>query len=501
MTTRQFLVSAFSAAVLCFAGGLAVAKFSKPTEASGSGMNSATAPGAEFSRSSSLTALDSKSGGRKSAAHQFSALCASTHHGLYHRACGVFRLIAEADPDEMPALIAMILREMPEDFGGDIMIVAAAERWAALDPKGAFSAALDGKGLVPGEAFDAILLAVAKHDPRGAWQQILEADTQGGKLANQSAHDRVVASFLTTVGEQDMYLAIELYNSSEPTAAYRAGLDIALKNLARLKPIEFLDHYEKMPFRLASDRNVAIEQAFKSIGTQDEDFAQALDRLDRLNGTTRSSAETGLAQAWAETDPSAALEWADGLGLDSQLHAKATILSKLAAEDPVAAAAAVLAQSNPRVRSRSAAEVARAWVRQDRDAALVWVRDELEGKGRQSSYTTLLNESIRHADFENDFEILKEMADGDPHSVGVHSKFASTWASNDPQAAALWAVARSIGVFEAVAERWADSDPDALQRFAATLEDDEMAKVAADQIKNENEKHRVDQSSVEKESR
>ena len=56
-------------------------------------------------------------------------------------------------------------------------------------------------------------------------------------------------------------------------------------------------------------------------------------------------------------------------------------------------------------------------------------------------------------------------------------------------------------MFEAVAERWADSDPDALQRFAATLEDDEMAKVAADQIKNENEKHRVDQSSVEKESR
>ncbi len=469
------------AAALCFAGGLAVAKFSRPDDPTSANGNQPQQTDPQSPRAKPLTALSTGPGGRRSTARQFAALNSSPDYGLYQRMSGFFRLISEADPDEMPALIQTILREMPEDLGGEVMVAAAAARWAEQDPQGALRAMLDGKFPGSNEAFEIVLKTAAKQDPRGAWQQFLEADEEGrGKLANQQTRDRIVAELLTAIGKEDIDLTIDLFESSGNSSGYRAGLTRALKEIAAAKPIEFLDRLDELPFYSASHRRSAIEKAFQSIGSHQDDFTRALERLENLDGAERRSAETGLARSWAIADPTSALQWADGLGLDTQQRAKAVILNRLADKDPVAAAEAVTAQSNPAVRSRAAAQVAGRWVRQDRDAALVWVREELEGEAQHNSYTTLLEESLRKADFEKDFEILKEMADGAPGSSSVHYQFARRWAGNDPQAAAQWAVLKSKPAFSAVARQWARSDPEALKNFSATLEDEGMLKVAAE---------------------
>ena len=131
-------------------------------------------------------------------------------------------------------------------------------------------------------------------------------------------------------------------------------------------------------------------------------------------------------------------------------------------------------------------QIADVWGSQDLDAAISWVRGELEGKAREGSYAELLRNHIQTADFEQDFADLKEMADGSREAGWGHYQFAQKWAATDPQAAAEWSLARpnnGAEIFGQVVERWAQSDADALRRFSTTLEDAAMREVIDEQLR------------------
>ena len=492
MSNGRFLLVVSLAAALCFAAGLAIAKRSSSTGAEG-GPRGADGEGDPSPRvgdgGRSLTAMSPRSGGGRSPAAQFSSLNRSPDHGLYQRMSGFFRLIAEAEPGDMPALVDVILREMPEDLGGEILLVAAGKHWAQQDPTGALRAVFDGKSAPTSELHEIVLELAPAIDPQGAWQEFLDAEARGSTwLKNPEMRSRILTNILSSIGNQDIDLAIELYTRSGVSAG-EDGMSEAILNLARWQPLAMIDRLEQLPFRDTLDRDRAIEQAFESIGGKPEDIARAREHLESMERGARLAAERGLARAWAQTDPEAALEWADGLGLKSRQTAKTVILHRLINRDIEAAAEAVLAESDPHVRERVAFQVARDWGKSDRDAALVWVRDELEGKAQHNAYSSLLEQSMRHVDFEKDFEILKEMADGDPGSSNAHYQFAERWARSDPQAAAEWAMAKNSVTFSVVARHWMRSDPAGLRQFAATLEDEAMSQVV-DNLITEDERRR-----------
>ena len=188
-----------------------------------------------------------------------------------------------------------------------------------------------------------------------------------------------------------------------------------------------LEQYQSLP-RGALGR--AVESAFAK--TAAGDLESALTRLDDLEGGMRRHAELGLARSWSQSDPVAALAWAEDLQGATGRKAQSTIIRQLAGVDPAAAAGKVGSLGSPTLRREIAKEIAASWGTEDRDAAVAWVREDLEGQARAESYAELLRNHVGGANFDEDFELLKEMADGSPDLGWGHYQFAQEWAKTDP---------------------------------------------------------------------
>ena len=485
MSINRSLAVTLISAGLCFAAGLALAKISAGGEGrvrAGGGLGGDSASGRSPRR---LTALAPGAAASNRSASQFAALARSTEFGMYERMCGYFRLISEAEPGEMSELLATVQREVSDDMGGDLLVLALGARWADQDPVGAYQALLAGKTPGLDRSMGAILGAMVKADPSGAWQMMIKADRgSAGFLANAETRDRFISELVSAIWAEDANLAAELTTSAENPGAFQLATSVSLQAFAEADPRGFLDQLGQLRFASAGARSGAIESAFKRLATADIEAARA--RLDGIDGSARSQAELGLARAWSRSDPEAALAWADDLSGATRAQAQSEIIRQLAHRDPVAAAREVGTLESPQLRQDLAAQIADAWGAQDLDAAVRWVRGELEGKARERSYAELLRNRLQAADFEQDFAVLKEMADGSPEAGWGHYQFAQQWAVMDPQAAAEWSLARPNNggeIFGQVVERWAQSDPDALRRFSATLEDAALREVVDEQLR------------------
>ena len=414
---------------------------------------------------------------------------------MYEKMCGYFRIISQAGPDGMSELMSTLQREVSEDMGGDLLVLALGSRWAQQDPIVAYEALLAGQ--TPGleQSLEQILQAVVREDPRAAWEMMIESDGAGsGLLGNARERDRFIGELIAAITVEDGTLAKELISTLENPASFRVGMDASLQALAETDPGAFLVQLDEIDFASASVRNRAIETAFARLAARDLESARG--HLDQLEGLARKHAELGLAEAWSRSDPAAALAWAEGLHGATRTRAQSEIMRQLAQRDPAQAALELEQLESPSLRQELAKSIADAWAGRDRDAAVAWVREELEGRAREESYAELLRNHIQSTDFDSEFGLLKEMADGSPEAGWGHYQFANEWARRDPQATAEWSLGRinhREEIFGHVVEQWAGSDIDGLERFSSTLQDEAIRKIVEERLS----RHRESQSAGE----
>lgn len=204
-------------------------------------------------------------------------------------------------------------------------------------------------------------------------------------------------------------------------------------------------------------------------------------------GESGSRAMNNLLQAWPALDPDAALTWLleEGSAVD-QTHIE-NLAKGFANGDLVLSTQ--LVDSWP-VESRGAwiSQVAGVYALTDRDAALAWLAPYQGQPGYDASISTAAA-SIAARDAESAAALLDT---AQAPTTEASSRVATTWARDDPRAAADWALslndapARSAGVAAAV-RTWSSDDPAAARRWSLGLprgraRDDALAMVLARDI-------------------
>ena len=190
-----------------------------------------------------------------------------------------------------------------------------------------------------------------------------------------------------------------------------------------------------------------------------------------------------LAGALAErTSPAEALKWAMSLEDEaSRQKALPEVFSRMAAQDPAAAAKAVLEMPGGASREESLSRVGGAWAGSDFEDALSWARG-LSGKDRESALGAVLTQGAPHqpglaatqyADMLGGLPANEKPADSFVNAAATIAGAyfaedqlkAANWVSGLPQEDARAAAARTL------AEQWAQYDAPSASEWIGSLPD------------------------------
>ncbi len=178
-----------------------------------------------------------------------------------------------------------------------------------------------------------------------------------------------------------------------------------------------------------------------------------------------------LLTKWAQEDPDGALASLRAGQLKKGGGEAIGIIAGVAARDPRRAAAWLHDPGNkivnqPWIGHMLAGTIARAWVRQDADAALAWA-ETLPEKQRAGAYTGVLG-TLAVSDPEKAASLAAELEPGEArrHVVG---EIAEVWARKAPQEAATWAQSLEgedqRRALHQTLETWAQNEPAAAAGF------------------------------------
>ena len=477
MTARLATVAAIVVAV-CFGLGLSLGRKSGDSIDS----NPVEAPAAVGN--ATVSALPARARSSQLAADALSELARSGDHGLFTKYRGYLRLAFEAEIDEIPALIAQVGREVPDEMGGEALVEILAGRWAREDPMGALEALLQLDPPALMEAEFEVLEVVAELAPEKAWRALMGIGDDGkvtlsGALTAADFRERAIGSLLQEMSKHDPTLVVRLTTSLEKPGLHRQAIHRGLKQLAEDNPEHVIDALRQLPSGFAGGTDIVFT-AFHYLSENDRDGAVA--GLDELGRESQRQAIRGIANRWSRESPEAALAWIRGLpsGMPSG-DALSQVMAVQAEQDPAAAAANLASLVSARTRAQLSPKVATAWMSQDPDAALGWARESLEGPAQTAAVAGMLSEGGDVLDF----DIQLELAEALPGPNPAKNNFVQRWALRDAAAAADWAIAQgseAVELFGDVARRWASSDMEGLEAFAAGLPEGELSEVARKRI-------------------
>lgn len=437
-------------------------------------------------------------------------------------AYNALKTIAEKDPLEAIAVFeANGRRMMPNYVSGFIHGV-----WAEKDPEAAAAHALTISGSTErNNALRALTSEWASSAPGDVWRWAngLERSTDRnavlkslvGQIASNEDPDRAIEFLDKIPPGRDHDSALEAIVISlsqfDPERAYQLARDRSLgtENNQAVFNV-FYQWSQKDPetayltavneMQLGNNRNQAIQYSLSFIAKRDIEKAMKL--FDTLEDETKGDVLYSVAREITQTDPSAAVAWADSLpNNDFKETAFSTVLSLWAESDPSAAASYGLNIENKSLRLRSLSgalsswaqkdsveavtwavkklspedqgavipgEILGVWVRQDVKEASEWVGALPDGALREKSVPSLIS-SWADQDLVSAGEWLKQLPKGKTRDMAAE-RYASRVYNSDPEAALAWAESiedepTRIGQLEGLSRRYLRHEPDKAKRW------------------------------------
>jgi hypothetical protein len=187
----------------------------------------------------------------------------------------------------------------------------------------------------------------------------------------------------------------------------------------------------------------------------------------------RAVFQDAAVKRWAQLEPAGAWTYVtmlpEGRG---KLELVRSAAADYAAQAPDRAAVAVASLNGTRSRIEAIALVAEIWAKSDVSKALQWVQHLPPGPAREAGLYSIRFIWV-HADPAAASEDIRQVPPGDTRRLLIMN-IAGEWAARDPQAALAWArdlsnPSEQEEAFVHIAESWADTDPDAAGTFALKL--------------------------------
>jgi hypothetical protein len=340
-----------------------------------------------------------------------------------------FQLLAASDPERLLAIA--------DGLSGNLQLAAKSAAYSALaeiDPDSAMQrAAVLGPGVERDRILTSLASVLARRDPKAALDWALTLTPPSRTMMSQ-------ISF--SIAQADPDFALSLIDDPPP------GLDAQLL-MSYLSSVGVLNNPEQI--RGFADRLLAQDN-FQSAGA-----------LSRLIGT------------WMDQDPERALDWvlANDAALDvNMLSNAATSLSR---SDPQTAASYV-SRIPEEFRATWITQVASGYGLADPAGALAWVAQFQGQEFYEAAFSTVVVASAQSDVRAAADRVARSDADV---QVRTGQAVAQIFASEDPRAAARWAMelsderAQRMAV-EASVSVWSTTDPGAARRFALDLDRGEI---------------------------
>ena len=186
-------------------------------------------------------------------------------------------------------------------------------------------------------------------------------------------------------------------------------------------------------------------------------FTQHADDFGLLDAGQRGAAETIAAQ-WAQTNPTAALQWAQGLPEEVRADAMAPIITRLSAQNPDRAIAVINASAEGSQRTEMLQSLVTERGRLAPQETADWVRGIPDAQDQGNAAASLVN-SWMQTDIASAAEWVKSLGEGPVRDAAVRTLLESPQLRQSPELAALWASsieddALREQVFNIIAVRW-----------------------------------------------
>jgi len=402
----------------------------------------------------------------------------------------VFGPWAERDP----AAASAAALALPTSNIRDTTLQKVATAWATQDPAGAMAwADALPAGNTKNSALSSVVGALSQQDPSAAAATFLNLNLPAGatrdKLLQQVAsnyagqdfngvltwadknltgndYDRVVNTALQNASDQDPAAAAAALARLPDVNAVNPAVQSIAFNWGRQDPQAAIAWAQSLPADNVAERNFAITNVFNAWVSTDPTAVAAYIQQNLSTDPSFGKLAVQVVDSWGNSDPQAALTWAQQLPagaaqgnaitaaitqlakVDPQTawqdagqlsgggaeSAQVNVLSAWAAQQPAQAAAALQSLPSGGTANTATANVAKSWLAQDPNAASQWINTLPQGPARDSAVTQIIS-MVGGNDPAGAFNWAVSLGDPATRNTQV-AKLAAQWSNSNPAAAA-----------------------------------------------------------------
>ncbi|HSP43555.1 MAG TPA: hypothetical protein VLO11_11835 [Luteolibacter sp.] len=375
--------------------------------------------------------------------------------------------------EEIAALMIDLENLDPTDPRRYRLCNALINRWAAIDPDGAWDAATRfGDRNLKRLMISSVIGAISRTD-LGKARQLLSG------IKDPQTKQAALYAFVNQAASEDPEEAFRLL-ASESTNMHGYGL---YHNL-------FLKWAKDDPDAAISKLNLIKgtsnrQQALQGIATAlvASDPQRALDMLDGMpSGQSRTSMLASITSAWMGKDSDAAMAWINGLPAADRYKALQNGIWQLAQEDPAKAATFLSSFPSNNQTSHQFSQLAGQWAQQDLEAAQKWVESLPAGRTREQAMSGIIG-TLAQTDPAKAASILGDavVTNQNSHQFGM---VVGEWIKTDQTAALAWLDSLDLrgdaqrNVHSQFISSWVNEDAHAASQYALGIQDEKSRQQA-----------------------
>jgi cytochrome c553 len=375
--------------------------------------------------------------------------------------------------DEIAAMMTDFKNLDPTDARRYQLSNALINRWAAIDPDGAWDAVLnlDDKNLKR-QMIASVIGAISRSDLGKARQLLSE-------IKDPPSKQHALYAYLNHAASEDPEEAFRVLASESTNSQNYSHYQTLFQKWAKDDPEAAIAKLDSI--KGASNRQQALQGITAALVTSDPQRALAL--LDGMpSGQNRGSMLSSITSAWMRHDSDAAIAWINSLPPADKSKALQNGCYQLIQEDPAKAAKLLSSLPSNNQTSHQFSNLASQWAQQDLEAARKWAESLPPGQSRERAMSGILStlsrtDPAKAAAFLSGTVVTNQNAS----QVGM---VAGEWIKTDQTAALAWLDSLDLRgdalqyANNQFMSTWVNEDAAAASRYALGIQDEKAREQA-----------------------
>jgi hypothetical protein len=350
---------------------------------------------------------------------------------------------------------------------------ALINRWAAVDPDGAWDAAMQfGDSNLKRQMISSVIGVIARTDLDKA------RDLLSG-IKDPQIKQNALYAFLNQASSQDPEEAFRVLASESPDRHGYGHYHNLFQKWAKEDPDAAIAKLSQI--KGTSNRQQALQGIASALVASDP--KRALEMFDGMPpGQTRGNMLASITSAWMNHDSEAAMAWINTLPAADRSKALQNVSWQLGQENPAKAAELLASLPANNQTSHQYSQLAGQWAQQDLDAARKWVESLPAGRTREQAMSGILN-TLAQTDPVKAASVFGDSVVNNQNSGHV-GMIVGEWIKTDQTAALAWLDSLDLrgdnhrNVHSQFLSNWVGEDPAAASRYALGIQDEKSREQA-----------------------